>query len=123
VADELLTVANFEFLPQAELACARLKAEGIQAFLIDAETVYMDWFLGNALGYISSRFRAPKPSKPAPCSKVTKPIQITQRQSRLLRSTISRLQTKSMSYWKEDGPRRRLTRTKNLPVQWRPFGR
>lgn len=29
-----------------------LEAEGIQAHLSDAETVNMDWLLGNALGYI-----------------------------------------------------------------------
>ena len=52
MADELVTVATFEVLPPAELTCARLKAAGIPAFLADAETVYMDWALGNALGYI-----------------------------------------------------------------------
>jgi Putative prokaryotic signal transducing protein len=52
MADELVTVATFEFLPLAEAARAQLIAEGIPAFLSDAETVYMAWWLGNALGYI-----------------------------------------------------------------------
>src|ERR1700730_9651413 len=52
MADDLLTVATFEFLPLAEAARAHLIAEGIPAFLSDAETVYMAWSLGNALGYI-----------------------------------------------------------------------
>jgi hypothetical protein len=52
MADDLVTVATFEFLPLAEAARAHLIAEGIPAFLWDAETVYMAWSLGNALGYI-----------------------------------------------------------------------
>jgi hypothetical protein len=52
MADDLVTVATFEFLPLAEAARAHLIAEGIPAFLSDAETVYMAWSLGNALGYI-----------------------------------------------------------------------
>jgi hypothetical protein len=52
MADDLVTVATFEFLPLAEAARSHLVAEGIPAFLSDAETVYMAWSLGNALGYI-----------------------------------------------------------------------
>ena len=52
MADDLVTVATFEFLPLAEASRAHLIAEGIPAFLSDAETVYMAWWLGNALGYI-----------------------------------------------------------------------
>jgi hypothetical protein len=52
MADELITVGNFQFVPEAEAARMHLEAEGILAFIADAETVNMDWFLGNAIGYI-----------------------------------------------------------------------
>jgi hypothetical protein len=50
--DDLVTIRGFEFLHEAEAARMCLEAEGIQAFLADAETVNMDWGLGNAVGYI-----------------------------------------------------------------------
>jgi hypothetical protein len=52
VADDLVQVANFRFVSEAEAARLFLQDEGISAFLADAETVTMDWFLGNAVGYI-----------------------------------------------------------------------
>ncbi len=51
-SDDLVTIATFPLLNAAELARLHLREEGIQAILLDAETVNMDWFLGNALGYI-----------------------------------------------------------------------
>src|SRR5438132_7874702 len=50
--NELVTVGNFQFLPEAEAARMHLESHGIPAFLADAETVNMDWLLGNAIGYI-----------------------------------------------------------------------
>ncbi len=50
--DDLVTIRRFEFLHEAEAARICLEAEGTRAFLADAETVNMDWGLGNALGYI-----------------------------------------------------------------------
>jgi hypothetical protein len=50
--EDLVTIEQFQFLPQAEAARMRLEAEGIRTFLADAETVNMDWLLGNAIGYI-----------------------------------------------------------------------
>ena len=52
MAQALITVANYQFLPEAEAARMHLETEGIPTFLADAETVNMDWFLGNAIGYI-----------------------------------------------------------------------
>jgi len=39
MADELVTVGNFQFLPEAEFAQMRLESEGIQAFLADGQTL------------------------------------------------------------------------------------
>jgi hypothetical protein len=51
-ADEPVTVAQYPFRTAAEAARVRLEAEGIAAFLCDAEVVDMNWLLGNALGWI-----------------------------------------------------------------------
>jgi len=50
--DNLVTVATFQFLPAAEASRLRLEEEGISVFLADVNTVSIDWFLGNAVGYI-----------------------------------------------------------------------
>src|SRR6266568_6454810 len=52
MADELVTVGNFQYLPEAEFAQMRLEAEGIQAFVADGQLLNNSWFLGNAIGYI-----------------------------------------------------------------------
>jgi hypothetical protein len=49
---DLVTVASFQFPAEAEVARMHLQERGIQAFLADAETVSMDWLLGNAIGYV-----------------------------------------------------------------------
>jgi hypothetical protein len=51
-ADEPVTVAQYPFRPAAESARLRLEAEGIPAFLSDAEIVDMNWLLGTAVGWI-----------------------------------------------------------------------
>jgi hypothetical protein len=50
--DELVTVETYQFLPQAQAAKLQLEGDGITVFLADAETVNMDWLLGNAIGNI-----------------------------------------------------------------------
>ena len=50
--EELVTVAGYRFATEAELAKMHLEEAGIPAFLADAETVNMDWLLGNAIGDI-----------------------------------------------------------------------
>ena len=50
--DTLVTVATFRFVHEAELAKLFLAGDKIQAFIMDAETVTMDWLLGNAIGNI-----------------------------------------------------------------------
>ena len=52
MTDALVTVATARFLPEAEAWKLRLQAEGLTVFLADAEIVNMDWFFGNAVGYI-----------------------------------------------------------------------
>ena len=52
IANEPVVVAHYPFRTAAEAARLRLEAEGIPAFLSDAEVVDMNWFLGNALGWI-----------------------------------------------------------------------
>jgi hypothetical protein len=52
MVDDLVTIREYECLPEAEAARMHLRAAGIQAVLTDAEAVSMDWVLGNALGYI-----------------------------------------------------------------------
>jgi hypothetical protein len=52
MSQDLVTVASFQFLPEAEATKLRLEAEGLTVYLADAETVNMDWFLGNAIGNI-----------------------------------------------------------------------
>ncbi|MCI0642182.1 MAG: DUF2007 domain-containing protein [Gemmataceae bacterium] len=50
--DELVTITTFRYVHEAELARMHLENEGIQAFIMDAETITMDWLLGNAIGNI-----------------------------------------------------------------------
>jgi hypothetical protein len=50
--DQLVTVETYQFLPQAQAAKLQLEGNGITVFLADAETVNMDWLLGNAIGNI-----------------------------------------------------------------------
>ena len=50
--EPFVTVAHYEFLPEAETVRMHLEMEGFQAMLADAETVSTDWALGNAIGYI-----------------------------------------------------------------------
>jgi hypothetical protein len=58
MTDDLVTVGNYQFLPEAQAACLHLEAEGIRPFLSDAETVNMDWLLGNAIGLV--RLQVPR---------------------------------------------------------------
>lgn len=48
----LVVVATFRDLPEAELARGILDSAGITCFLDDANTIRMDWFLSNAIGGI-----------------------------------------------------------------------
>lgn len=57
---DLVTVATFRILLEAEVAKLRLEAEGLTTFLTDAETVNMDWFLGNAVGNIKLQVPSPQ---------------------------------------------------------------
>ncbi|MCH9653423.1 MAG: DUF2007 domain-containing protein [Planctomycetes bacterium] len=52
MSDELVTVATLNTPVEASLVRNQLEAEGIRAFLSDAETVGMVWYMGNAVGGI-----------------------------------------------------------------------
>lgn len=54
----LVTVATFDFLPQAEIARGRLQAEGIFCELADANLVQTDWLYSLAVGGIKLRVAA-----------------------------------------------------------------
>src|SRR4051812_29394297 len=56
--DPLVTLTDFRFVPQADLARMVLEQEGIPAFIADANTVTADWFLGNAVGYVKLQVAA-----------------------------------------------------------------
>ncbi len=55
--DPVITIEQYEFLPEAEAIRMRLESDGIEAFLADKETVNTDWVLGNAVGYIKLQVR------------------------------------------------------------------
>ena len=48
----MVTVATFDFLPQAEIARGRLRAEGIGCELADQHLVQTDWLYSIAIGGI-----------------------------------------------------------------------
>ena len=52
MSDELVTVATLNTPVEASMVRNQLEAEGIRAFLSDAETVGMVWYIGNAVGGI-----------------------------------------------------------------------
>jgi hypothetical protein len=52
VATELIFVGNFRFVNEAEAARLRLAHHGIQSFLSNAELINVDWFYGNATGWV-----------------------------------------------------------------------
>jgi hypothetical protein len=52
MARDLVTIATYRFLPEAEAARMYLEAEGFRPFLADVEIVNMDWLLGCAVGNI-----------------------------------------------------------------------
>jgi hypothetical protein len=55
---ELVTIASFTNINMAQIAMLQLEAAGVEAVMIDSETVAMDWFLGRALGLIKVQVRA-----------------------------------------------------------------
>ena len=60
MAEPLVTIEQYQFLPEAESVRMHMESEGIEAFLADAETVSTDWALGNAIGYIKLQVREPQ---------------------------------------------------------------
>jgi len=50
--EDLVTVATFNMVPEAEMCKLRLETSGITVFLADASTVNMDWLIGNAIGCV-----------------------------------------------------------------------
>lgn len=52
MAEKLVTIASYTTAPEADLARYALEAEGIRCYLADVNVIQMNWFLGNALGFI-----------------------------------------------------------------------
>jgi hypothetical protein len=52
---ELVTVATYLYLYQAQAAHLFLSQAGVQSFIADAEVVAMDWLLSNAIGGVKLR--------------------------------------------------------------------
>lgn len=48
----MITVATFDFTPEAHVAMGRLEAEGIPCVLTDEHLVQTDWLYGIAVGGI-----------------------------------------------------------------------
>ncbi len=53
--EELVTIATFTFVAEADATKMHLESEGIPTFLADDATVSMDWLLGNAIGNVKVR--------------------------------------------------------------------
>ena len=49
---EIVTIAKFQSLPEAEACKLCLESEGVTVYLTDAETIRTDWLLSNAIGSI-----------------------------------------------------------------------
>ena len=47
---ELVTIANFRYLPPAVVAKTKLESAGIECLLINENMVRLDWFWSNAIG-------------------------------------------------------------------------
>ena len=54
----MITIASFDFLPQAEIARGRLLAEGIPCELADQHLVQTDWLYSIAVGGIKLQVEA-----------------------------------------------------------------
>jgi len=52
MTEELVIIASYEFVAEAEIAQMVLRENGIDAFLRDQSILAMDWLLGNAIGYV-----------------------------------------------------------------------
>jgi hypothetical protein len=57
-APRLVNVGSYTMVNDAEFARMLLESEGIVTFLADAEVVAMDWFLGNAIGWVKVQVEA-----------------------------------------------------------------
>lgn len=54
----MVTIASFDFLPQAEIVRGRLLAEGIACELVDQHLVQTDWLYSIAVGGIKLQVEA-----------------------------------------------------------------
>lgn len=53
-----VTIARYDLPYEAQIAHARLQAEGIQTFIADEYTIGMQWLYANALGGVKLQVRA-----------------------------------------------------------------
>ena len=54
----MVTIASFDFIIDAEIARGRLRAEGIEAELVDQHLVQTDWLYSLAVGGIKLQVAA-----------------------------------------------------------------
>ena len=54
----MVTIATFDFLPEAEIARGRLLAEGIDASLADQHLLHTDWLYRITIGAIKLQVTA-----------------------------------------------------------------
>jgi hypothetical protein len=59
MTEDLITVRRFYTVNDAEMAKMLLEAEGISSFIADATLIAMDWFFGNAVGWVKLQVAAP----------------------------------------------------------------
>jgi hypothetical protein len=58
MSTDLVTIQSFEFIQQAEAAKELLEHHGLRAFVVDKNTISMNWLLGNAVGYVKLQVSA-----------------------------------------------------------------
>lgn len=67
MTQQFVTIAEFQFLPEAEICKLTLQSQGFAAVLTDAELVSTNWFLGNAVGYIKLQVPTEQTQAAATC--------------------------------------------------------
>ncbi len=67
MTQQLVTIADFQLLSEAELCRIMLQDQGFDVALADAELCNTNWFLGNAVGYIKLQVPSDQAQAAATC--------------------------------------------------------
>lgn len=62
-----VTIADFQFVSEAEVCKVMLQDQGFDVVIADAELVNTNWFLGNAVGYIKLQVPSDQAQAAATC--------------------------------------------------------